>query len=190
MNSRLLFVLVFVVLLIPITAFAQSASNIPIDAKHYGEFSVKNLKVSEKEFYKEISMEMHIKVQNLELEDAVFVAPLSIRLINENGKLYLPKVSECKTPVTITILGTKGGTGGFPVCYWVEKEFNNFKIQYHNDITQKNSEIGKIDLSQQSIQTESPFESVTDIKIQDVEKTSKDFFSQIIDFFKRLFSFS
>lgn len=92
MNSRLLFVLVFAFLLIPITSFAYTTNNIPLDSRnHYGEVLVKNVKVLEKEFYKVIVLDIQIKVKDLELERSAWIEPDSIKLVNENGKVYFPK---------------------------------------------------------------------------------------------------
>ena len=192
MDSGLVFVLVFTILLIPITSFAQTTDNIKLDFTHYGKFSIQNLQVSEKEFYKEISMNVQIKVQDLELEDIVFMAPFDIRLVNENGKIYTPQVAECRTPVTVTITGSKGGIGGFPVCFWVEKEFNNFKIQYHNQALLESYQVGEINLNEHTNQKieKLPSDASSETKNPPMTKSNnKDFFSQIIDMIKRLFNF-
>lgn len=56
------------------------------------------MKVSEKEFYNVIHLNVQIKVKNLELEDIVSIYPDSVKLVNENGKLYFPNRDECNLP--------------------------------------------------------------------------------------------
>ena len=172
MNSKLVLVLVFTLLLIPITSFAQPM-----------EFSVQNVRVSEKENYKVIFMDIRVTVKNLELSDWIPIAPIGTTLINENGKTHVPDPSECEIPLFLNIYG-KTPSGYFHTCFSVEKEFNNFKVfftpQYQQPIL-----IGIIDLNQINQQTAQNTES-----IQNIPKTIQDFFSQLLNMVKSLFNFS
>jgi len=182
--------------LMPITSFAQSTGDVRLGGGKYdGVFTIQNVKVVEKDTYKIIFMDVTIRVKNLESKDVYWHSASSIKLVNENDKSYYFPFGGCAgTPEFLVIYPNRGGVDTYSTCFKVEKEFNNFKIQYQNNNLKKSYEIGKIDLNQKSEMIQKsekpPIDTVKDIKIQDVEKTSKDFFSQIMEFFKKLFSFS
>lgn len=167
----------------PITSSVsmQTADNVLIDRNgvKYGEFSVQNVRVTEKEFYKIITIDIHIKVKNLELENMVLISPKNTVLINENGKSYYQQPNECSTPLLYEMKGKTGPNGAYSTCFSVEKEFDNFKV-YHK--TDKSYLIGTIDLTQINKQT-------IDI-VSDTPKNTKDFFSQLIDMIRSWFNFS
>lgn len=177
-------------------AAAQTSDLIPIDHKHYGYFSIDNIRVSEHEYYKEVLMDVHVKVKDLALEDGIAAPWYSIILTNENGKTYQPKVTtgkDCKVdPYTFYntgISGADGGIGMHCISFMVEKEFNKFNVYYQiystpDATTYHNYLIGNIDL------TQNPFSNpISDIKNINMTKPV-DFFSQLIEWFKNLFHFS
>jgi hypothetical protein len=110
---------------------------------------------------------------------------LHVRLVGENGKLYLPQVRECKTPVVVTASSYEGGIVSFPVCYWVEKELNDFKIQYYNEVFVESYQIGEITLNKQ---LEPKTVKSPEIK-QSPDEPTNDIFSQILNMIKKWFGF-
>jgi len=196
MNFRLIFVLVFAILLMPTTSFGQTSDEIPVGSGKYdGVFTIQNVKMVENDTYKMISMDVTIKVKNLESKDVYWHSTSSITLVNENGKTYRVPFGGCGgTPESLVIYPNRGGEGTYTTCFKVDKEFSNFKIQYQNNILKKSYEIGNLDLNQinqQTVQTteKSPIDTVIETKIPNTSKP-KDFFSQILDMLKKLFSFS
>ncbi len=168
-----------------------SSSPIPINADNVlidrhgskrGEFSVQNVRVTEKEFYKVITIDVHIKVINLELENMVLVSPMNTILVNQNGKTYTQQFDECKIPIIYEMRGKTGPNGAFSTCFSVEKEFNNFKVYYKTD---QSYLIGEIDLTKNN----QPVKNSNNDEL-DIPKKSTDFFSQLIDMFRSWFNFS
>lgn len=219
MNFKLISALLCTILLIPISAFAQTSGIIPLDAfNHYGEISIKNVQVSEKEFYKVIHLNIQIKVKDLGLEDGASFEPDSIKLVNENGKSYLPTREECtatEPPGTLvsypgpcfkvenecgksmwdfSIKGTEGGIGNYHPCFRVEKEFNNFKVYYGyrkttGELRQYLFEYNPIGKIILNEKNEPTSDVVSDIKNINITKP-QDFFAQLFEWFKNLFRFS
>jgi hypothetical protein len=197
-------------------ASAQTSGIIPLDAfNHHGEISIENVQVSEKEFYKVIHLNIQIKVKDLGLEDSAWFEPDSIKLVNENGKSYLPTREECtatEPPGTLFsypgpcfkvenecgkpmnpfgIKGTEGGIGNYHPCFRVEKEFNNFKVYYGYDkpfkpILDEYNPIGNIILNEKNEPTSDVVSNIKNINITNTQ----DFFAQFFEWIKNLFKFS
>lgn len=208
----------FTLFLTPIV-FAQT-SNIELDSRNnYGEISVKNVKVIEREFYKVIVLNIQFQAKDLELENGVSIYPDSIKLVNENDKVYFPTRDECKIPGPIiktpdggpcyevenecgkpvwrfSIKGIEGGIKSYHPCFRVEKEFDSFKVYYGYEEFGKSLsyDIGSIDVNKANHQTiqkteKSSIDIISDAKNLDSIKP-KDIFSQLIDIFRNLFTFS
>jgi len=186
-----------------VTAFAQTSDVIPLDDRnHYGQFFIDNVHVSEKDYYKVIFMDVHVKVKDLALEDGTSVFPNGIGITNENGKKYGIEVSgpDCSYPAfsEYQTSGSQGGLIHFSVCYMVEKEFNNFKVHYTN--TQVGyplqiSSIGSIDLTningQVSTQSSSSLDSsppTSNPSVSSVSQSTVNIFEQFMNFLKQIFS--
>ena len=184
-NSPILLALSFLVgglvMGLSLNAYAQTSDLIPLDQRnHYGQFSIDNVQVSEKDYYKVVSMDVHVKVKDLALEDISDVYWDSITLTNENGKKYQPEGNggpDCKKewdgtfwPNT-TVTGSEGGIGQHSFCFMVEKEFTDFKVYYtipFYNINNPNNpypsfQIGNIDLTQNTnTQVQTPSSSPSD----------------------------
>ena len=191
MNSKLLLALVFSTLLMPITSFAQTSGLIPIDNKHMGEISIDNVRVVERDYYKVIYTNVHVKVENLALEDGTILEG-EIILQNNNGKIYGPELQDCNVhfqdfsgTANYTILGSEGGIKTYTLCYEVEKEFNHFTVYVLKSYpTYHQIQIGTIDLNQNPLTNANSY-------AQNINMTQpKDFFTRLVDWFKSLFHFS
>jgi hypothetical protein len=194
MNFKLISALLCTILLIPVSSFAQTSGIIPLDEfNHKGEISINNINVSEREYYKVIFMNVHVKIKDLALEDGTIINTSNIRITNENGKTYGPEGlgQDCKAPTfsETSITGSEGGIGKFSLCYRVEKEFNNFKVYYtyySYDLKPHTYQIGNIVLNQKNEPTS---DVVSDIKNLNMTKPT-DFFAQLFEWLKNLFKFS
>jgi hypothetical protein len=123
-----------------LNAYAQTSDLIALDQRNnHGQFSIDNVHVVEKQYYKVIFMDVHVKVKDLALEDVADVYWTSITLTNENGKKYSAEGKngpDCKKEwdgtfwESTTVKGSDGGIGMHSLCYMVEKEFHNFKVYY------------------------------------------------------------
>jgi len=158
-------------------ASAQTSGIIPLDGLHHnGVVSIQNIQVSEKEYYKVIHLNIQFQVKDLGLEDSAWFEPNSIKLVNENGKSYLPEYEECTATdpagtvsfpppcrhvqtdcgvpmFEFGIKGTEGGIGNYHPCFRVEKEFNSFNVYYGYYVQFPKTimgytQIGNIDLTQ------------------------------------------
>lgn len=210
MSSTLVLVCIFLIHI----QFAQAAPSIELDSRNnYGEVSVKNIRVIEKEFYKVIVLNINFQAKDLELEHIISIYPDAVKLVNENGKLYFPERDECKMaePLVKTpdggpcyqvenecgkpvwwfsIKGTEGGIKNYHPCFRVEKEFSNFKIYYGHEKFGKSlsdsTQIGTINLNELNQQiTKNNSDNISGLP-----KKSTDFFSQLMDMFRSWFNFS
>lgn len=202
-----------------LNAYAQTSDLIRLDDQnHYGQLSIDNVHVSEKEYYKLVMMDVHVKVKDLALEDFANVYWGSITLTNENGKKYQPEGNvdaNCNkkqfdgTFYTIPgVKGTEGGIGQQSLCYMVEKEFNNFKVYYtipfyntHNpDNPFTSFQIGNIDLTnangQISSSSSNSYDSNPSISnppasssSSDTSQSTTNIFEQLMSFLKQIFHF-
>jgi hypothetical protein len=211
MNYRLPLVLVFTILIIPITSFAQASDLIPLDDRnHYGQFSIDNVHVSEKEYYKVIFIDVHVKVKDLALEDSSEVFWDGITLTNENGKKYQaiknvgsdcnPKQWDGTFYVMQGVSGKEGGIGQHSLCYMVEKEFYNFKVYYNipyytipnSDMHSPSFQIGNIVLNQSNDPTFNGVSnpSTSNPSTSSTSQSATNIFTQFFDWLKSLFHFS
>lgn len=132
-------------------SFAQTADIVITGqgiGKKYGDFSVQNVRVSEKQHYKVVTIDVHVKVKNSELQDWFVFSPIQTNLVNLKGKSYPPDPSECKIPTMYQVSGKKGPDFTYSLCFSVEKDINEFKVTYRSD---KLYQIGKIDLTQKQV---------------------------------------
>lgn len=206
--------IIFVV--VPSNVYAQTSGIIQLDVDqehHHGTVSIKNIQVDEKEFYKVIHLDIQIKVIDLGLENSASIDPNAIELVNERGKAYLPTNADCTVPDGgaagdsrpcfqaendcgkpvwfFLIYGTKGGIGEYHPCFRVEKEFNNFTVNYgymkldhYYETTQVGYEpIMKISLNEKNDPTNNIFSNANNINTT----KSNDFFTQLLDMIKNWF---
>lgn len=170
-------------------AYAQTSDIIQLDdLNHFGQISIKNIHVSEKEYYKEIYMDVHVQANDLALEDGFGINAQSFTIMNQNGKSYGTS-SDCNMPTwDVPILGKKGGFGDFSICFEVEKEFNDFKIyyKYHslNYFDRSAVQIGNISLNEKNDPTSSPLTSTPSSS-----PSITNFFEQLMNYLKQLFHF-
>ena len=209
--------LIFVILVIidsSTNVFAKQTSGIiQLDElNHYGEVSIKNFQVSEKEFYKVIHLNIQIKVKDLALEDGASVFPKAIKLVNENGKSYLPTREECTIPDPliigpqggpcheakndcgmpnwwISIKGTEGGIGEYHPCFRVEKEFNNFKVYYTLHVGGLNYKDYEYLIGDIAVDQKLTPDIVSNVKNINMTKP-QDFFTQFFEWLRNLFNLS
>lgn len=174
-----------------VNALAQTSNIVPLDNRnHYGQFSINNVRVSEKQFYKVIFMDVHVQVKDLGLKDSTTILPYSITIVNKNGKTYSvpPLQEECTRPTWgVDIYGNKGGVGTYSTCFRVDKEFNNFKVYYsYNGVDSKSHSypIGNVDLNQSSLA-----HAKSGVKQTNLTK-AQNFFKQFYEMIKNLFKFS
>jgi len=196
-----------------LNAYAQASNIIRLDDQnHYGQLSIDNVHVSEKEYYKLVIMDVHVKVKDLALEDFANVYWGSITLTNENGKKYQPEGNvdaNCNKKqfdgTFYTIPGVKGSEGGIgqqSLCYMVEKEFNNFKVYYtipyyntnNPDNPYTSFQIGNIDLTNTDGQVTAPSSpsdssSSPNPSISTTSQSTANIFEQLMNFFKQIFHF-
>lgn len=111
-----------------------------------GTFSIEKIILSEKEYYRIISINLNIKAENLELGDTVFLSPIDFTLENEKGKKYVNQPQECSSPLTYQITGKTGSNLSVIVCYEVEKEFDRFDVFFRSE-DHKNYKIGSFTLN-------------------------------------------
>jgi len=175
------------------SALAQTSDLILLDTQnHYGQFSIDNVHVVEKQYYKIIYIDVHVKVKDLALEDSATAYLDGITLTNENGKKYQSTCTNVGAGTfydTQTVSGRDGGIGMRSLCYMVEKEFSNFKVYYtipYYNFNTHSTQIGDIVLDQRNDPTINP---TSDIGNSNTPNTL-DFFSQLIQWFKNLFKFS
>ncbi len=197
-----------------LNAYAQTSDLIQLDDRnHYGQFSIDNVHVSEKEYYKLVLMNVHVKVKNLALEDTANVYWDSITLTNENGKKYQAETNvdtDCNKKgfdITFyelqTVSGTEGGIGQHSLCFMVEKEFNNFKVYYTIPFYNINNpsnpfssyQIGSIDLTNINGQVTTPSSSPSDSSpsvsptYTGTSPAPTNIFEQLMNWLKQIFHF-
>ncbi|MGI0060329.1 MAG: hypothetical protein ACREBJ_11245 [Nitrosotalea sp.] len=202
-------------------ASAQTSDLVLLDDRnHYGQFSIDNVHVVEKNYYKVIFMDIHVKAKDLALEDTANVFWDSITLTNENGKKYQPEGNDgpdCKKAwdgtfyVISSVAGSDGGIGQHSSCYMVEKEFNNFKVYYtipYYNYNLHSFPIGNVVLNEKNDPTSSivsDIQNTTNHAVSNIENTTnravsnienatmsnpQDFFTQFFEMLKNLFKFS
>lgn len=202
-------------IVLSLNAYAQTPNTVLLDEQnHYGQFSIDNVRVFEKDYYKVVSMNVHVKVKDLALEDSSNVYWYSITLTNENGKKYQAEGgvdADCNKKgwdgtfyEVQMVSGSEGGIGQHSLCYMVEKEFNNFKVYYTSPLNNPNNpfpvfQIGSIDLTQDTndqVQTlsqnpsNSSQSSPSNFSSPSTSQSQTDIFEQLIDMIKNLFHFS
>ena len=106
-----------------------------------GIFSIEKIIVSEKEYYRIISINLNIKAENLELGDMVFLSPIAFTLKSEQGKVYVNQPKECSSPISYQITGKTGPNLSVLVCYEVEKELDKFDVFFRSE-NHQNYKIG------------------------------------------------
>jgi hypothetical protein len=188
--------------------YAQTSNTVLLDDRnHMGQFSINNVSVSEKQYYKVIFMNIDVKVNNLGMEDGTTILPNSITLVNDNGTSYGQDTQECSPPIWgLSLDGKEGGVGTLSTCYSVEKNFNNFKVYYSfwddADGTRHSYQIGNIDLTQDtndqvqmlssspsnSSQSSSNFSS-SNYSTSSTSQSATDIFGQLMNFLKQIFHF-
>ena len=191
---------------LPLNAYAQTSDLVPLeDKKHYAQFSIDNVRVEEKDYYKVIFMDVHIKVKDLALEDSTEING-KVTLTNENGKTYQPNPPDCQLPCLFPltlITGAEGGIGKISVQYMVEKEFNKFKVYYnipYYDMQNPSNnpypsfQIGSIDLTNVNGQVPTPSSSPSDTNPSSNLSTSNisqstNIFEQLMNWLKQIFHF-
>lgn len=113
------------ILLLAIVVFSPLTS--------FGDMKAQNPRVTEKEFYNMIAIDIVISNLDIEVDDVLYVAKIDFTLDNENGKKYYPN-HECGPQLFYQMTGKTGPNGSFTVCYDVEKKFNNFKMYYKKEL--------------------------------------------------------
>ncbi len=194
-----------------LNAYAQTSDLIVLDQRNnHGQFSIDNVHVVEKQYYKVIFMDVHVKVKDLALEDIADVYWTSITLTNENGKKYSAEGRDgpdCKKDWdgtfwdSTTVKGSDGGIGMHSFCYMVEKEFHNFKVYYIIPFNNLNNpytpfQIGNIVLDQSNDPTSTPSSSSTDSNpsssipsISSASQSATNIFEQLMNFLRQIFHF-
>ncbi|UTY61748.1 MAG: hypothetical protein HPQ69_00010 [Marine Group I thaumarchaeote] len=155
------------------SGFAQYDDNVKISKSgiaKYGIFSVENIAITDREYYKLAKIFVNVKVQNLELEDRyILVSPTSFTLQNENGKSYFNQERDCKSPARLfyEITGKTGSQVTIPLCFHVENHYEFFEVYYRSD---KNYHIDSIQLIESSKSTTDTLSNLSEKLIDESTK--------------------
>ena len=139
MNKFLIFSFL-ILLLIPFNFLAE--------AFQVTSITPKNVRISEKEFYNVISMDIHFMIPDIRVNDFQWFYINQISITDDKGRNHTPDDSECRIAGGMyNIDGKRGKDQYYTPCYSVEKDFKNFKV-YYTPFGKKSTEIGSFMVNQ------------------------------------------